>query len=85
MLSVNRYRIRHRAQGGSSAARMLERLLEKTDNWLGANLVILAVASAFASAIATIIAMLTRAGELVWCASPPPTLSLPDPRPSPAT
>jgi Mg2+/Co2+ transporter CorB len=62
MLSVNRYRIRHRAQGGSSAARLLERLLEKPDNWLGANLVILAVASAFASAIATIIA--ERAGYL---------------------
>jgi Mg2+/Co2+ transporter CorB len=62
MLSVNRYRIRHRAQGGSSAARMLEGLLEKPDNWLGANLVILAVASAFASAIATIIA--ERAGYL---------------------
>jgi len=56
MLSVNRYRIRHRAQAGSAAARVLEGLLEKPDNWLGANLVILAVASAFASAIATILA-----------------------------
>jgi len=62
MLSVNRYRIRNRAQAGSTTARMLERLLEKPDNWLGANLVILAVASAFASAIATILA--ERAGYL---------------------
>jgi Mg2+/Co2+ transporter CorB len=59
MLSVNRYRIRHQAQGGSSRARVLERLLEKPDDWLGANLVILAAASVFASAIATILAQRT--------------------------
>src|SRR5256885_14905614 len=59
MLSVNRYRIRHRAQAGSGAARTLERLLQKPDDWLGANLVILAAASVFASAIATILAQRT--------------------------
>ncbi len=59
MLSVNRYRIRHRAQAGSATARVLERLLEKPDDWLGANLVILAGASVFASAIATILAQRT--------------------------
>ena len=56
MLSVNRYRIRHRALGGSGQARTLERLLQKPDEWLGANLAILAAASTFASAIATILA-----------------------------
>jgi Mg2+/Co2+ transporter CorB len=56
MLSVNRYRIRHRAQAGSGTAQILEGLLEKPDEWLGANLVILAAASTFASAIATILA-----------------------------
>ena len=56
MLSVNRYRIRHRAQSGSGTAVTLERLLAKPDEWLGANLVILAAASTFASAIATILA-----------------------------
>jgi Mg2+/Co2+ transporter CorB len=56
MLSVNRYRVRHRAQSGSATARVLERLLLKPDDWLGANLVILAAASVFASAIATILA-----------------------------
>jgi Mg2+/Co2+ transporter CorB len=56
MLSVNRYRIRHRAQAGQLSARLLERLLAKPDEWLGANLVILAPASVFASAIATILA-----------------------------
>src|SRR5215472_15763933 len=56
MLSVNRYRIRTRALAGSGRARTLERLLQKPDDWLGANLVILAAASVFASAIATILA-----------------------------
>jgi Mg2+/Co2+ transporter CorB len=56
MLSVNRYRIRHRAQTGSATARVLESLLQKPDDWLGANLVILAAASVFASAIVTILA-----------------------------
>jgi Mg2+/Co2+ transporter CorB len=59
MLSVNRYRIRHLAQAGKRSARMLESLLQKPDDWLGANLVILAAASVFASAIATILAQRT--------------------------
>jgi Mg2+/Co2+ transporter CorB len=59
MLSVNRYRIKHRAQQGQGTARVLERLLQKPDDWLGANLVILAAASVFASAIATILAQRT--------------------------
>ena len=62
MLSVNRYRIRHRAQGGSATALILERLLERPDEWLGANLVILAAASTIASAIATILADPNAAG-----------------------
>jgi Mg2+/Co2+ transporter CorB len=59
MLSLNRHRIRHRAQSGELTARVLERLLQKPDDWLGANLVILAVASVFASATATILAQRT--------------------------
>ena len=59
MLSLNRYRIRHRAQSGHSTAKVLERLLLKPDDWLGANLVILAAASVFASATATILAQRT--------------------------
>ncbi|HVO49083.1 MAG TPA: CNNM domain-containing protein [Steroidobacteraceae bacterium] len=60
MLSVNRYRIKHRAQQGQSTARVLERLLQKPDDWLGANLVILAAASVFASAVATLLAQRTQ-------------------------
>lgn len=59
MLSVNRYRIRTRAQGGLRSAKVLEKLLQKPDDWLGANLVILAAASVFASAVATILAQRT--------------------------
>ena len=59
MLSVNRYRIRHRAHSGQSTAKLLERLLQKPDDWLGANLVILALASVAASALATVLAQRT--------------------------
>ena len=59
MLSVNRYRVKNRAQEGQTTAKVLERLLQKPDEWLGANLVILAAASAFASSIATILAQRT--------------------------
>lgn len=61
MLSVNRYRIRTRAAAGERRARLLERLLAKPDQWLGANLVILALASVAASTVATLLAL--RAGH----------------------
>jgi Mg2+/Co2+ transporter CorB len=57
MLSVNRYRLRHRAKSGQRAARLLEKLLQRPDDWLGVNLVILAAASVFASQAATILAL----------------------------
>jgi len=60
MLSVNRYRVRHRAQQGQRLAQILERLLQRPDDWLGVNLVILAAASVFASQAATIIAQRTH-------------------------
>ncbi|MGC8521898.1 MAG: HlyC/CorC family transporter [Steroidobacteraceae bacterium] len=59
MLSVNRYRIRHRAQAGQSTAKLLERLLRKPEDWLGANLVIVAAANVFASQVATVLAQRT--------------------------
>lgn len=65
MLSLNRYRIRHKAQSGNATAKALERLLLKPDDWLGANLVILAAASVFASATATILAQRTGYGWAV--------------------
>jgi Mg2+/Co2+ transporter CorB len=57
LLSVNRYRIRYRAGQGQRPARLLEHLLEQPDRWLGANLVILAVASVAASTVTTLLAL----------------------------
>jgi Mg2+/Co2+ transporter CorB len=57
MLSVNRYRIKTRAGQGERRARALEALLAKPDQWLGANLVILALASVAASTVATLLAL----------------------------
>lgn len=59
MLSVNRYRIRHRANQGQRLARQLELLLDTPDRWLGANLVILALASVAATTDATLLALRT--------------------------
>ena len=56
MLAVNRYRVRHRASAGHRTARVLDSLLARPDDWLGANLVILALASVAASSIATLLA-----------------------------
>ena len=55
MLSVSRPRIRHRAASGQRRARLLESLLQKPDQWLGANLVILALASVAATTAATLL------------------------------
>src|SRR2546429_1547175 len=59
MLSVNRYRIKHRAQAGQSTARGLERLLRKPGDWLGAELGIHAADSRVSSALATHLAQST--------------------------
>lgn len=56
MLSVNRYRIRNRANTGERGAKRLEKLLGRPDEWLGANLVILALASVAASTVGAILA-----------------------------
>jgi Mg2+/Co2+ transporter CorB len=59
MLSANRYRIRAAAKAGKRTARVLDALLSKPDSWLGANLVLLALASVAASSIATLLAQRT--------------------------
>jgi Mg2+/Co2+ transporter CorB len=61
MLSVNRYRIRNRAQRGERTAKVLEDLLARPDDWLGANLIVLTLASAGVTTIATILAV--RSGQ----------------------
>ncbi len=59
MLSANRYKIRAQAKGGKRTAKVLDELLAKPDSWLGANLVVLALASVAASSIATLLAQRT--------------------------
>lgn len=59
MLSANRYKIRAEAKAGKRTARALDALLSKPENWLGANLVLLALASVAASSIATLLAQRT--------------------------
>ena len=56
MLSANRYKIRAAAKAGKRTAKVLDALLSKPDSWLGANLVLLALASVAASSIATLLA-----------------------------
>src|SRR6187402_2154409 len=59
MLSANRYKIRAAAKAGKRTAKALDALLAKPDSWLGANLVVLALASVAASSIATLLAQRT--------------------------
>ncbi len=59
MLSANRYRIRSRAERGELTAKLLDELLSKPDDWLGANLIVLTLAAAGATTIATILAVRT--------------------------
>ncbi len=56
MLSINRYRLRHRVGTGEGNAALLERLLAEPDRWLGANLVIQELASVAASTVAILLA-----------------------------
>src|SRR6186713_25707 len=60
MLSANRYKIRAAAKAGKRTAKALDALLSKPDSWLGANLVVLALASVAASSIATLLAQRTH-------------------------
>ena len=59
MLSANRYKVRTAAKSGKRTAKALDALLSRPDSWLGANLVILALASVAASSIVTLLAQRT--------------------------
>ncbi len=65
MLSVNRYRVRTRAGQGDRRSTLLEKLLSQPDRWLGANLVILALANVAASTVATLLALRTGLPEAI--------------------
>jgi len=57
LMSVNRYRLRHAARGGSRAARFAEKLLARPDRLIGMILLGNTAANICASAIATLIAV----------------------------
>ncbi|HEX6571583.1 MAG TPA: HlyC/CorC family transporter [Steroidobacteraceae bacterium] len=57
LMSVNRYRLRHRAREGSTSARMAEKLLERPDRLIGMILVCNNFVNSAAAAIVTIIAL----------------------------
>ena len=68
MLSVNRFKVRARAEKGQRTAAVLLQLLAKPDEWLGANLIILTIATMFAGSIATILALRSHLDWVVWVA-----------------
>ena len=68
MLSVNRYKIRTRAEQGQRTARVLLQLLERPDEWLGANLIVLTISTMFIGSIATILALRSNIDWVVWVA-----------------
>jgi Mg2+/Co2+ transporter CorB len=57
LMSVNRYRLRHLAREGSSAARMAEKLLERPDRLIGMILVCNNFVNSAAAALVTIITL----------------------------
>jgi Mg2+/Co2+ transporter CorB len=56
MLAANRHKIRAAAKAGKRKARVLDALLSKPDTWLGANLVVLQLASVAITSIAILLA-----------------------------
>src|SRR5262245_2878747 len=57
LLTINRYRLRHRASKGDRAAQLTEKLLQQPDRWLGVNLLWITLTTMFAPTVATIIAL----------------------------
>jgi Mg2+/Co2+ transporter CorB len=57
LMSINRYRLRHRAREGSSSARIAEQLLERPDRLIGVILVCNNFVNSAAAAIVTVISL----------------------------
>src|SRR5512139_3138071 len=56
-MSINRYRLRHRAREGSTSARLAEKLLERPDRLIGMILICNNFVNSAAAAIVTVIAL----------------------------
>jgi Mg2+/Co2+ transporter CorB len=57
LMSINRYRLRHRARGGSTGARATERLLEQPDRLIGLILICNNFVNSASAAIVTVISL----------------------------
>lgn len=69
MMSLNRYRLRHRAKEGHRAAKRTLGLLQRPDRLLGVILLGNTAANILASAIATMLAVKIWGAEWVWLAT----------------
>jgi Mg2+/Co2+ transporter CorB len=56
LLTINRYRLRHRAASGDRAAILTEKLIKEPDRWLGVNLLWITLTTMFAPTVGTYIA-----------------------------
>jgi Mg2+/Co2+ transporter CorB len=57
LMSINRYRLRHRAREGSTSARAAEKLLDRPDRLIGMILICNNFVNSAAAAIVTVIAL----------------------------
>ncbi len=66
LLTVNRYRLRHRASSGDRAAILTEKLTRKPDRWLGVNLLWITLTTMAAPTVGTLLAQRYGGDALVW-------------------
>ena len=66
LLTVNRYRLRHRASSGDRAAQLAEKLTRNPDRWLGVNLLWITLTTMAAPTVGTLLAQRYGGDALVW-------------------
>src|SRR5262245_26046824 len=66
LLTLNRYRLRHRASSGNRAAQLTEKLTQQPDRWLGVNLLWITLTTMGAPTIGTLLAQRYGGDALVF-------------------
>jgi Mg2+/Co2+ transporter CorB len=66
LLTINRYRLRHRASRGDRAAKLTEALTRQPDRWLGVNLLWITLTTMAAPTVGTLLAQRYGGDALVW-------------------
>jgi len=66
LLTINRYRLRHRASSGDRAAILTEKLTRQPDRWLGVNLLWITLTTMAAPTVGTLLAQRYGGDALVW-------------------